>query len=168
MRKPVSKKNPKCPKVCLATAEAETFALKREKVQLCFNTSEFRSYVPELKALCNWTFCGSGDAPKTNQLFLGLTFHQISPKYVCKFFKISCKHTHKGELFSSQYTIGKPNISIYFVFLFKFCEMLGLSVFICHRRSAVPCEYRKRRGNVSLRFVQAHIFCLKLGTHHTI
>lgn len=70
-----------------------------ENVQLCFNTSEFRSYVPNWKVLYNFTLCGtirSGDAPKTNQLFLGLTFHQMSLKSVRYLVRIllTKKHTN--------------------------------------------------------------------------
>ena len=41
-------------------------------------------------------------------------------------------------------------------------------MFVCHCYLAVPCKYLKRSINVSLRLVQAYIFCLKLGTHHTM
>lgn len=48
------------------------------------------------------------------------------------------------------------------------CGMQSLSMFVCHCYLAAPFEYLQMKPNVSQRFVQAHISCLKLGARHTI
>lgn len=66
----------------------------------------------------------------------------------------------------------KSNISSY---IFSICAypchggtFFPLFKKICHSYLALLCKYHMRRENMSLKFVQVHMFCLKLWAHHMI